>query len=79
MTIHNLNIVTFEQYLNIKKGFVQRSIKHLESTSIKKLLAEGFSDEQEIRDTIKYQKNERKNVNRMLKFQKFANEGKVEE
>jgi len=66
-----IETLTFTQFLNMKIRFLHRSIYYLENHSIKYLIAEGFSDKREIKDTIKFQKNDLMNTRLMIKFNKL--------
>lgn len=77
MKIPNFKILSFEQYLNIKKRFVKRSLNYLKETSEKKLIAEGFADKREIKDMIIFQKKELSRIFAMLKYQKLNLNGRI--
>ncbi len=63
--------LTFTQFLNIKMRFLHKSIYYLENHSIKYLIAEGFTDKREIKDTISFQKKDLMNTRLMIKFDKL--------
>ncbi len=66
MKMPNLQKLSFEQYLNIKKSFVKNAIYYLKNTSKREL----EMTEEEIKEMLKFQRKELSDVNLMLKYQK---------
>ena len=72
MKMPKVECLSFNQYLNIKKGFLKNAIKNLEETKEKE---SNLSDEfAEATEMLQYQKKELKQVDSMLRYEKCRKE-----
>jgi hypothetical protein len=62
--------ITFNQYLGVKLHYLNRAIKFLKSASLRELKENGFDGKKEAREMLRFQLNEKKDVLKMLKFEK---------
>jgi hypothetical protein len=62
--------ITFNQYLEVKLHYLNRAIKFLKSASLKELRENGFDNKKEAKEMLRFQLNEKKDVLKMLKFEK---------